>query len=56
LPRDLRTAQPPDQFLALAAEHAAGDDFDPAMGRGSVGTSIERLRAQGSRLRAQRLP
>ena len=31
LPRDLRPAQPADQLLALAAEHAAGDDFDPAV-------------------------
>ena len=30
LPRNLRAPQPPDQLLALAAEHAAGDDFDPA--------------------------
>ena len=28
---DLRAAQPPDQLLALAAEHAAGDDLDPAV-------------------------
>ena len=33
LPRYLRTAQPPDQLLALAAEHAAGDDLDPAVMR-----------------------
>src|SRR5207248_1986643 len=30
LPRDLRPAQAPNQLLALAAEHAAGDDLDPA--------------------------
>jgi hypothetical protein len=30
LPGDLRAPQPADQLLALAAEHAAGDDFDPA--------------------------
>jgi hypothetical protein len=30
LTRDLRAAQPPDELLALPAEHAAGDDFDPA--------------------------
>jgi hypothetical protein len=30
LPRDLRPAQPANQFLALAAEHRAGYDFDPA--------------------------
>src|SRR5262245_15995519 len=30
LPRDLRPAQTADQFLALAAEHRAGDDFYPA--------------------------
>ena len=29
-PGDLGAAQPADQLLALAAEHAAGDDFDPA--------------------------
>ena len=28
---DLRAAQPADQLLALAAEHAADDDFDPAL-------------------------
>ena len=28
---DLGAAQPPNQLLALAAEHAAGDDFDPAV-------------------------
>jgi hypothetical protein len=33
LPGDLRAAQPADQFLALAAEHAAGDDFDPTVVR-----------------------
>jgi hypothetical protein len=33
LPRDLRAAQAPNQLLALAAEHAAGDDFDPAAPR-----------------------
>jgi len=27
---DLRAPQPPDQLLALAAEHAAGNHFDPA--------------------------
>ena len=27
--RDLCAAQPADELLALAAEHAAGDDFDP---------------------------
>src|ERR1051326_2162290 len=32
---DLRAAQPADQLLALAAEHAAGDHFDPA-GAGPV--------------------
>ncbi len=30
LPGDLRAAQAADQLLALAAEHAAGDDLDPA--------------------------
>ena len=30
LPRDLRAAQTADQFLALSAEHAAADHFDPA--------------------------
>src|SRR5438094_323020 len=30
---DLRATQPADQLLALAAEHAAGDDFDPAVRR-----------------------
>jgi len=29
--RNLRAAQPANELLALAAEHAAGDDFDPAM-------------------------
>src|SRR5207249_9047023 len=29
-PGDLRAPQPPDQLLALAAEHAAGNHFDPA--------------------------
>ena len=28
--RDLSAAQPANQFFALAAEHAPGDDFDPA--------------------------
>ena len=28
---NLRAAQPADQLLALAAEHAADDDFDPAL-------------------------
>ncbi len=28
---DLRAAQAADQLFALAAEHAAGDDFDPAV-------------------------
>ena len=32
---DLRAAQPADQLFALAAEHAAGDHFDPA-GPGAV--------------------
>jgi len=27
--RDLGPAEPSNQFLALAAEHAAGDHFDP---------------------------
>ena len=36
LPGDLRAAQPADQLLALAAEHAAGDDFDPADAVGLV--------------------
>jgi hypothetical protein len=27
--RDLGTAKPPDEFLTLPAEHAAGDHFDP---------------------------
>ena len=31
LPGDLRAPQPADQLFALAAEHAAGDDFDPAV-------------------------
>ena len=31
LTRDLRTAKPADQLLALSAEHAADDDFDPAL-------------------------
>src|SRR5439155_1507696 len=33
LSRDLRSAQAADELLALAAEHAAGDDFDPAVMR-----------------------
>jgi hypothetical protein len=33
LPRDLGTAQPADELLALAAVHAADDHFDPAVGR-----------------------
>src|SRR5262249_56670110 len=28
---DLRAAQAANELLALAAEHAAGDDFDPAV-------------------------
>ena len=32
LPRDLRATQPADELFALAAEHAAGDDFDPPEG------------------------
>src|SRR4051794_975581 len=28
---NLAPAKSPDQFLALAAEHAAGDDFDPSV-------------------------
>ena len=35
LPGDLGAAQPADQLLALAAEHAADDHFDPAAVRGS---------------------
>ncbi len=31
LSRDLRATQPADELFALAAEHAAGDDFDPAV-------------------------
>src|SRR6266545_1238878 len=31
LPRDLGAAEAADQLLALAAEHAADDDFDPAL-------------------------
>jgi hypothetical protein len=27
--RDDRTSNPSDEFLALAAEHDSGDDFDP---------------------------
>jgi hypothetical protein len=27
----LRAPEPTDQLLALATEHAAGDDFDPAV-------------------------
>src|SRR5258706_11773385 len=30
LPRDHRTAHPPDQLFRLAGEHASGDDLDPA--------------------------
>jgi hypothetical protein len=30
LPRNLRPAQAPDQLFALAAEHAADDNFNPA--------------------------
>ena len=45
---DLRAAQPADQLFALAAEHAAGDDFDPAVGGGAVGYIHEM--AQGSGL------
>ena len=30
LPGDLRPAQPPDQLLALAAEHRPADDLEPA--------------------------
>jgi hypothetical protein len=33
LPRDLRTPQPSDKLLALPAEHAADDDFYPAVSR-----------------------
>src|SRR5262249_35469394 len=36
LPGDLRTPQPADELLALAAEHAARDHFDPA-GPGGLG-------------------
>src|SRR6185437_14906487 len=32
-PGNLRPAQPADQLLALAAEHAAGNHFDPAAAR-----------------------
>ena len=32
---DLGAAQPADELFALAAEHAADDDFDPARGWGS---------------------
>ena len=35
LPRDLRAAQAADQLFALAAEHAADDDFNPARRRGT---------------------
>ena len=31
LARDLGPAHAADELLALAAEHAAGDDFDPAL-------------------------
>ena len=31
LPRDLGAAHAPDELFALAAEHAAGDDFDPTL-------------------------
>jgi len=31
--RDLRAPQPADQLFALAAEHAADDDFDPPVFR-----------------------
>jgi hypothetical protein len=31
LPRDAGPAQAADQFLALPAEHAADDDFNPAL-------------------------
>ena len=30
LPRDLGAPQPADELFALAAEHAAGNDLDPA--------------------------
>jgi hypothetical protein len=30
LPSNLRASQAPNELLALAAEHAAADDFDPA--------------------------
>src|SRR5581483_208821 len=54
LPGDLRAAQPPDELFALAAEHAAGDDFNPAavapaptalrlVGRGRGGDGIARI-------------
>ncbi len=31
LPRDSGAAQPANELFALAAEHAADDDFDPAL-------------------------
>ena len=42
LPRDLGAAQPADQLLALAAEHAAGDDFDPPV----LGTRADDIHKQ----------
>src|SRR6476659_8093109 len=35
--RNLRAPQPPDELLALSAEHAASDDFYPAGVRAMLG-------------------
>src|SRR3954469_1210728 len=51
-PGDLCTAQPPNQLLALAAEHAAGDDLNPA-GVRTVLTNIHW--ARGSRVNPESL-
>src|SRR5947207_815208 len=34
LSRDLRAAEPPDELFALAAEHRAADDLEPASALG----------------------
>src|SRR6185312_8386887 len=44
---NLRTAEPPDEFFTLPAEHAAGDDFDPPGVRPMLGYVHLLLRSVG---------
>jgi hypothetical protein len=59
LPRDLRAPEPPDHFLALAAEHGAADDLEPAAalrGNPDHGAILEGRSAGALQLKDARAP